>query len=237
MPLARKLTRGRRRRAGRRKANKKIKKVVTRMLVSRGLSKPELKYHYTNILTGQQVTTTYLNNGVFLQPIGQGDDADNLPSTGQVIGLKYTAKYIDVYGHFFNTSTTSNHSIRLILIRDNQPYAGNSIIPYSSTANYNECLFQWPYQWSEFHSYKPRRFNVLMDQKIILGASSQDKAQKVVKRHINLRNTQISNTLNVASVNTFYPQNHQYILFIIGDGSTDSTVYSTLKTKFAYSDV
>lgn len=215
---------------------KMIKKVVTKMLVNRGLNKPEIKYHYTPILTAQQVTTTYSSNGTFLQPTSQGDDADNLPSAKQVIGLKYTAKYIEIFGHFYNTAN-ENHAVRLILIRDDQPYAGNSIVPWSGTANFNECLFQFAYQWSEFHSYKPRRFKVLMDSKIILGGETQDRAQKIIRRRINLYNTTISNTLNVASIDNFYPQNHQYILFIVGDGSTDSPVYSTLKAKFAYTDV
>lgn len=219
------------------KKNKSIKKVITRALVARGLNKPELRYHYTNVLTNAQVTSTIYSTGTFLQPLSQGDAADNMATGSQVTGLKYNAKYIDLYGHFFNTSTTSNHSVRVILIRDDQPYAGNSIVPWSGTANYNECLFQFQYMYSEFHSYKPRRFKVLMDQTIVLGAASQDRAQKVLRRHINLRNTLVSNTLNVGSTFAFYPQNHQYLLYIISDSDAENPVYSTFKAKFAYTDV
>lgn len=217
--------------------NKQVKKIVNRALASRGLAHPEIKYHYTAILTGQQVTTTIYDTGYFLQPVTQGDDADNMPASTQVIGLKYTAKYLDIYGHIFNTSTSSNHSLRMILVRDDQPFAGNGLVPYSATANYNQILFQFPYEFSEFHSYKPRRFKVLWDRVICLGASSQDKAQKVFRKRVNLYNTQISNTLNVGAANNMSPQNHQYILFLINDQSTDQPIYATIKTKFAYQDV
>lgn len=215
--------------SGNRAMKKQIRRVVRAMV-----PKPEIK---KNIIatTDNPVSQLLTQSGVLLQPTMQGVDKTNIElpgeSPGNVIGLNYIAKYINFRFQCFNTDTAA-HVVRIIILRDDDPSA-TGLTLYGATANYNRCVFT-SQQYDSFINFsKPSRFKVLRDKSYTLEA---DSAKSVIRGtwHINLHNTNVSNTLQTGTSDTLLPLNHSYLMFAIADN--DDFVNMRYQSHFCFTD-
>lgn len=214
--------------------SKKPMKKLIRKVVRAMIPKAEVKKHI--LATGDNPVSQLLTqSGTLLQPTIQGVDKTNIElpgeSPGTVLGLNYIAKYINFRFQCYNTDTAA-HVVRIIIVRDDEP-AATGLTLYGSTANYNRCIFT-SQQYDSFINFsKPSRFKVLRDKSYTLEA---DSAKSVIRGtwHINLRNTNVSNTLQTGTSDTLLPLNHGYYMFAIADN--DDFVNMRYQSHFCFSD-
>lgn len=224
-------------RSNRRKTSKRGKSAMKkqiRRVVRAMVPKAELKRHI--IATGDNPVSQLLTQqGLALTPTAQGVDKTNLElvgeSPGTVVGLNYIAKFINFRFQCFNTDTAA-HVVRIIILRDDQPTASGLVL-YSATSNYNRCVFTSQQYDSFINFHKPSRFKVLKDKSYTLEA---DSSKSVVRGnwHINLHNTNISNTLDLGTSDTISPLNREYLMFAICDN--DDFVNMRFQSHFCYTD-
>lgn len=226
------------------KAPKKtaVKKTVSRMLVARGLNKPELKNWITAFNPGQ-IALSPASTGVQLDPQRQGDNdiiynGYIYPTVanqgGNVIGNKITAKYMNCQFQFYNNDTGS-HLIRVLIVCDNQPQNSQALVPYSAQKVGTNANMWLSSSTTSLYIPQSTRFNVLLDKTLVLSGEDNEKNIQMIKRKINLNNAHIQYTQSATDTEVLISDNRRYILYLIPD--TEEFVYGTYQIDFGFTDV
>lgn len=186
-----------------------IKKTVKRMLVARGLNKPEVKLYATDVIAGN-VPIVYNNSGISLIPFAQGTQ------TSQFIGDKISVKYLRLRGSVYNGNAVDSYQVRLIVVEDLQAMdTANLILNSAATSGY-EILrtgdldsFTW--------TRNPNRFKVLKDITWTIPPKGVSKNEVTFKFNIPLGGMGISYAPALTSGH--YPVNKNLAYYIVADAA------------------
>lgn len=211
--------------AKRNAGSKYVRKTVSGMLRAAGVSRPEVRHNYFEVL-GTAVSSTLTTAGQLLGPSGQGADE------GQVVGFSYKAQRIRGRIFFQNTSTTNQHVARIMVVED---LAGSlaQLVPYNAAASYGYLLFE---SNNAMSLVRPdSRFKVLHDKAVHVSASGSGAQNEVLHEFsLWLGNAHVKNEHPVSS-STLYATNRAYYLWVICD--TSGVVSCSIFTDFQYIDV
>lgn len=203
-----------------------IKKTVKRMLVSRGINRPEVKYFWNAPASGfipGNVTST----GFQLLPSSMAQSAGE----SGVIGLDYNAKYIDIRMKFTNTGT-NQHMVRMIMVEDLQARA-NQMYLWGAATNQSDLILRVNSIISPIQ--QTTRFKLMLDQQFLIGNGGTDPGgpsylhyKRIFKRLGGVKITHTQGTLSNTTTNK------QYYLFLVADGAI---INCEINWKIAYTDV
>lgn len=205
-------------------AAKFVRKTVSTMMRAAGVSKPEIRHNWFELIGGT-VGNTLSVAGQPLGPTVQGADE------GQVVGMEYNAQKIRGRLVFQNTSITNALLVRVLIVED-RAGALASLVPYNNAASYGYLLYQ---SGNAFSLIRPDvRYRVMHDSTRAVPAAGSG-ATNVVHHEfsIDLGNAYVRNEHPVAA-STLYTTNRNYMLWVLSD--TGGLIAFSTFIDFQYTD-
>lgn len=213
-----------------RKKKSKVKKMITRALVARGLNRPDVKHSRTAVENTGVVTTAFnASPDVIIVPSSMAHGALR---EGQYIGGKITAKYFTYRGMFYNT-TAEPITVRMFIVEDMQPSNGALILQSLGTFEGAEILYDSSV-YSLYNDTVPRRWKMLRDVTMLIHSqtTTSDRERTNFRGHVNLHNAQVSLTPGTISGNFAISRNY-YMFFVAQAIGIQYSLY----TDFGFTDV